>query len=200
MKFRYMNTPEKKAKVLELKKRVQVAENEARKLQVKIEMLTQQQGESVDNGLHGDLLDIMKENTPEIEKAYPEGSFKRLFWEEQLRAASKKDSRQVRWHPLIIRWCLNLKLLSSSAYHAVRTAGFISLPSERTLRDYSNYFKCKAGLEVNQQLHKEAKIDELHESRKFCAIVVDEMKIKENLIYDKFSLASCSLGKLIMSF
>ena len=80
----------------------------------------------------------MKEKTPEIVEAYPEGSFKRLFWEEQLRAASKKDMRQVRWHPLIIRWCLNLKLLSSSAYHAVRTAGFISLPSERTLRDYSN--------------------------------------------------------------
>ena len=36
----------------------------------------------------------MKEKSPEIEKAYPEGSFKRLFWEEQLRAASKKDPRQ----------------------------------------------------------------------------------------------------------
>ena len=187
--FRYMNTPEKKAKVAELKKRATMAENEVRKLQAKIEQLTQQQGDNVENGFHGDLLGIMKEKTPEIVEAYPEGSFKRLFWEEQLRAASKKDMRQVRWHPLIIRWCLNLKLLSSSAYHAVRTAGFISLPSERTLRDYSNYFKCKAGfqLEVNQQLHKEAKVTELQEPRKFCVIVVDEMKIKENLIYDKFS-------------
>ena len=42
-------------------------------------------------------------------------------------------------------------------------------------------------MEVNQQLHKEAKLNDLQESRKFCAIVVDEMKIKENLIYDKFS-------------
>ena len=143
-----MNTPEKKAKVDELKKRVHVAENEVRKLQEKIEKLTEQQGDKVDDDFHGDLLGIMKEKSPEIEKAYPEGSFKRLFWEEQLRAASKKDPRQVRWHPLIIRWCLNLKLKSSSAYHAVLTAGFISLPSERTLRDYSNYFKCKAGFQL----------------------------------------------------
>ena len=187
--FRYLNTPEKKAKVDGLKKRVHVAENEVRKLQEKIEKLTEQQGDKVDDDFHGDLLGIMKEKSPEIEKAYPEGSFKRLFWEEQFRAASKKDPRQVRWHPLIIRWCLNLKLKSSSAYHAVRTAGFISLPSERTLRDYSNYFKCKAGfqLELNQQLHKEAKVNDLQESRKFCSIVIDEMKIKENLIYDKFS-------------
>ena len=79
--------------------------------------------------------------------------------------------------------------MSSSAYRAIRTAGFISLPSERTLRDYSNYIKCKAGfqLELNQQRHKEAKVNDLQESRKFCSIVIDEMKIKENLIYDKFS-------------
>ena len=60
----------------------------------------------MDDDFHGDLLGIMKEKSPDIEKVYPEGSFKRLYWEEQLRAASKKDPRQVRWHPLIIRWCL----------------------------------------------------------------------------------------------
>ena len=97
-----MNTPEKKAKVHKLKRRAHVAENEVRKLQANIEKLTQQQGDSVEGGFHQDLLSIMKEKAPG--KAYPEGSFRRLFWEEQFRAASKKDSRQVRWHPLIVRW------------------------------------------------------------------------------------------------
>ena len=120
----YMNTPEKKAKLDKMKKRVHEAESEVRKLQQKIEQLTREQGESIDSDLHGDLLGIMKD----IDQAYPEGSFARLFWEEQLRAATAKDPHQVRWHPLIIRWCLNLKLLSSSAYHATRTAGFIKLP------------------------------------------------------------------------
>ena len=107
----------------------------------------------MDDALHGDLLNIVQGSSEEIKKMYPEGSFQRLFWEEQLRAARVKDSRQMRWHPLLIRWCLNLKLISSAAYHATRSAGF-KLPSERTLRDYTHYFKSRAGfqIEVNQQL------------------------------------------------
>ena len=127
------------------------------------------------------MVGIMKEKTKDIVQAYPEGSFARLFWEEQLRAATAKDPCQVLWHPLII---LNLKLLSSSAYHATRTAGFIKLPSERKLRDYTHYFQSCSGfqLEVNQQLIKERKLDDLSEHRKYCCLVVDEIKIK-NLVY-----------------
>ena len=90
-------------------------------------------------------------------------SFRRLFWEEQFRVAKTSDPRHMRWHFLIVRWCLNLKLLSSAAYHAARTAGFIKLPSERTLRDYTHYFKHRAGFqqEVNQQLMKESKVHNL---------------------------------------
>ena len=129
----------------------------------------------------------MKEKSEEIHQAYPEGSFGRLFWEEQLRSATAKDARQVRWHPLMIRWCLNLKLLSSSAYHAKRSAGFIKLPSERTLRDYTHYFESKTGFqeEVSDQLRKELKLSELSEQKRYCGIILDEMKVKENLVYDK---------------
>ena len=185
---RYMNTPKKKAKLDKMKKCVHEAESEVRKLQQKIEQLTREQGESIDSDLHGDLLGIMKDKTKDINQAYPEGSFARLFWEEQLRAATAKDPCQVRWHPLIIRWCLNLKLLSSSAYHATRTADFIKLPSERTLRDFT-YFQSRPGfqLEVNQQLLKEGKLDDLPEHRKYCCLVLDEMKMKENLVYNKYT-------------
>ena len=184
---RYMNTPEKKQKIAKLKKRAKSAEVELQKLKVKVKELTQNQGEIIDGAFHDDLFGIMQENNEEVKKKYPEGSFQRLFWEEQINAARVKNSRQIRWHPLIIRWCLNLKLLSSAAYHATRTAGFIKLPSERTLRDYTHYFKSKVGfqLEVTRQLQKEAKIEDLPENRRFCALILDEMKIKENLIYDK---------------
>ena len=73
-----------------------------------------------------------------------EGHWPGLSWRklckvfEQLHAKTTKEFRQVCWHPLIIQWWLNLKLLSSSAYHATRTAGFIKLPSERTLSDYTH--------------------------------------------------------------
>ena len=73
--FRYLNTPEKKAKVVGLKRRVNVAENEVKKLQRKIEAMTEQQGERVDTGLHNDLLKIMEEKSPEIASTYPEGTY-----------------------------------------------------------------------------------------------------------------------------
>ena len=120
---------------------------------------------------------------------FPQGSFRRLFWEEQLKAASQKDPRQMRWHPLIIRWCLNLKLMSSASYHALRSACFVRLPSERTLRDYTHVFKSKSGfqLEVNVALHDESKVEQLPEIKKYCGIILDEMKVKENLVYNKFT-------------
>ena len=34
---------------------------------------------------------------------------------------------------------------------------------------------------------KESKVNELSEQRKYCGIVFDEMKIKENLVYDKYA-------------
>lgn len=94
-----------------------------------------------------------------------------LLWEEQLKAATSKDSRSMRWHPMLINWHLNLKLISSASYHALRTSGFKRLPSERTLRDYSNFIKGKPGFqwEANDQLCKEANIDSLSEEKKCCA-------------------------------
>ena len=114
---RYMTSPEIIGKMKEMKKRIHTAESELRNLQKKLQGLTKQNGEKVDNNLHNDLLSIMRENTDKIRVAYPEGSFNRLFWEEQLQASTANDSRQVRWHPLMTRWCLNMKLLSSATYH-----------------------------------------------------------------------------------
>lgn len=131
----------------------------------------------------------MQEKSDEIKKPIQKKVLKRLFWEKQFRAACAKDSCQVRWYPLVIRWCLNLKLLSSAAYHATRTAGFIRLPSERTLHDYTHYFKSQTGFqqEVNQQLQNEANLEALPKCRRFCGLVVDEMKVYEDLVHNKYT-------------
>lgn len=104
---RYMTTPEKKSKTNKTRRRTQDAEQEVKRLRKKVEKLTQKHGEKIDTDLHEELLSIMNEKTHEVQGVYPEGSFGRLFWEEQLRATKAKDPRQVHWHPLIIRWCLN---------------------------------------------------------------------------------------------
>ena len=144
---RYLNTPEKKAKAADLRKRLHTAEASMKRLSDRICKLTEDHGEVIDDALYSDLLSIMHSYDDEVKKVYPEGSFSRLFWEDQLKAASAKDARQMRWHPLMIKWCLNLKLLSGSAYHALRTSGFVKLPSERTLRDYIHYFSNEPGFQ-----------------------------------------------------
>ena len=72
---------------------------------------------------------------------------------------------------------MNLKLLSSSAYHCLRTSGFVKLPSERTLRDYTHLFKEKTGFqgEVDAMLRKEV---ENEDWKNYVVLLVDEMKVK----------------------
>ena len=55
--------------------------------------------------------------------------------------------------------CL-LKLLSSAAYHSLRTSGFVKLPSEWTLRDYTHFIKSKSGFssELDQFLADECQV------------------------------------------
>ena len=86
---------------------------------------------------------------------------------------------------------MNLKLLSSAAYHSLRTSGFVKLPSERTLRDYTHFFKSKTGFqgEVDAMLKRELKVDEIdaRDMNRYVILLIDEMKIKESLVYDKHS-------------
>ena len=76
-------------------RRVCIAETEVHRLQERLQKLTNDHGTSVDTALNDDLISIMKHKSEEILKAYPEGSFGRLFWEEQLHAATAKDPRQI---------------------------------------------------------------------------------------------------------
>ena len=119
----------------------------------------------VDENLHNDLQAVMKDQSKEISKLFPEGSFRRLFWDEQLKMAKLNNAASMKWHPIMIRWCLNLKLLSSSAYHALRTSRFLKLPSERTLRDYTHFVKTRPGFqaEVDSMLVREAELSDLPE-------------------------------------
>ena len=82
----------------------------------------------------------------------------------------------------MIRWCLNIKLLSTSSYHALRTSGFMQLPSERTLRDYTHYIQARSGFQedINKELVKESKLKDLPNWKKHVVLLLDEMKLKEN--------------------
>ena len=181
----YLNTPQRKRKLEHLQVRASNAEKEVKKLQERIEQCAERNGVQIQPSLNDDFIHIMKENAAHIEENFPEGSFRHLFWEQQFRAAKTKHARQMRWHPCMIRWCLNLKLLSSAAYHSLRTSGFIKLPSERTLRDYTHFIKSKGGFnsELDQLLADELLVENLPYWH--VVLVLDEVKIKESLVFDK---------------
>ena len=99
----------------------------------------------MDSDSHEDLLAIMKENSEKVVAKHPDNSFARLFWSQQLKVAQQKSSRSMRWHPVMVRWCIYLRHISGKGYNLLRDSGCISLPSQRTLRDYTYYNKACTG-------------------------------------------------------
>ena len=70
-------------------------------------------GVDVDDDTHEGLMEIVKQKGDLL---LPPNSFQELFWKQQKEAAAKSDSRSMRWHPLMIRWCLYIHHRSSGAY------------------------------------------------------------------------------------
>lgn len=186
--YRYLNTPERRSRMRQLKSDLDQSKRQIETLKSKIQRLQKEHGIDIDKPLENDLERIMEESTSKVYKSHPPGSFLRLFWDSQLEALKTKDRRQLRWHPMIIKWCLNLKLMSSRTYSALRST--LVLPSERTLRDYTHCFESKAGFddELDKQLMKEAQVDTIQDFQKYVCLVFDEVRVKEGLVYDKHSL------------
>ena len=138
--------------------------------------------------LHDDICAILSKETPSIVDKLPEGSFQKIFWLQQLKA-STCDKRRMRWHPAMIKWCLYLRHQSSKAYELLRDSSAIALPSQRTLRDYTHHIKASTGFsyEVDQQLAAAAKLTTCEEYEKLVVLLLDEMHVREDLIYEKHS-------------
>ena len=118
---RYLSTPEKSKRYTGLRSRFESINKENKRLKETIRFLTQSHGIQLQSDIHADFAKIMEEMTEKVYKDNLEGSFRRMFWDQQMKALNMEDSRQVRWHPAMIKWCLHLKFLSSSAYHACNT-------------------------------------------------------------------------------
>ncbi len=121
--------------------------------------------------------------------------FQYVFWKQQKESLKRKGKCRngMRWHPLIIKWCHYMRHQSGKPYDTLRDLVIISLPSQRTLQDYSNSVKAGAGfsVEVDHQLLEASKLLTSPSYHSLIAILIDEMHIKEDLVYNKQS------GKLI---
>ena len=145
-----------------------------------LEAQIKKDGVGISDSLEKDILKIMGEQNLE---ATPH---MRFFWQQQMKLLqSKKMGR--RYHPQLIRFALSLHGKSPSAYKELRDSRALILPSERILRDYKNYFKPKAGINLDniETLREEA--SSLSEVQRYVVIVMDEMKIQSSLVFDKYS-------------
>ena len=98
--------------------------------------------------------------------------FQKIFWQQQALASSKKDHRGMRWHPLMIKWCIYLRAHSQGAYETLLQSKCIQLPSQRTLRDYSHHLKPGPGFSAK-----------CAEREKYVMQLLDEMHVKQELVY-----------------
>ena len=89
-----------------------------------------------------DISQVMADVSPVVESTFPIDSQRRIFGEQQRKYSVIKDKRQIRRHPLVVRFALNLRYYSGAAYRAIRQSGSIHFPSERTLFDYTHWVKC----------------------------------------------------------
>ena len=115
--------------------------------------------------------------------------FMKLLWDKQQNYINKPAS-SIRYHPMVIKFCLSLATKSSFSYSDLRYdsksgSGILVLPSLRTLRDYKNYIRPQRGFNksIIEELSEKTKL--FSSVEKFIIILFDEMKIQEDLAWDK---------------
>ena len=128
LQFRYLEP-------CELKKRLHNMHNSLTMMKVKIarlEKLKQSiiiKGVQLDEARHTDMVELMESSNKKVHDNYSETSFQRSFWNQQQKAAMHSNSKSMRWHPLMIKWCLYMRHCSSRAYETLRSSGVLQLPS-----------------------------------------------------------------------
>ena len=132
-----------------------------------------------------DMNDLMDEMNESEKQRIARSQFQSIFWNQQRMYNRLQDKRQMRWHPLMIRFALNLKYLSYNAYRAV--GNFLALPSRRTLCDYTHVMSANAGIssEMIVRLKDDMKFDSCDSAEKIVGIMLDEMKVKSGLVFNK---------------
>jgi len=104
--------------------------------------------------------------------------------------ALNTPARQMRWHPLVIRWCWQMYSKSHSHYEDMRQSGFLKLPSGRTLNDYKNFSSASSGWQTSMlELMKSRFVTmKIGKQGLLGGLFVDEVKIKEGLVFDQVHL------------
>lgn len=186
-KYSSLTSEEKSLRLKNIHQSLRRTQQQVKNLEEKISMLVEKNSISLVEDDANDIQSIITEVSPVVEKNFELDSPERIFWEQQAKFNALKNKRQMRWHPLVIRFALNLKYLSTSAYNAARHSGVIHLPSERTLSDYTHWTTPHAGVQHDFIEKLDSFLNDVPCEHRHCALLMDEMKIKSGLVFNKHS-------------
>ena len=132
----------------------------------------------VDHELRNDFRKLFDSSDKEVTP------FMNLFWEQQKKLFSSSRTG-VRYHPMIIRFCLSLAAKSPSCYEELRNSKVLVLPSQRRLKDYRNAIKPRRGFQDEVIEVLKIKTNSYFDVQRYVVLQFDEMKDMENLVLDK---------------
>ena len=110
--------------------------------------------------------------------------FMNLFWQQQKKLFSSSPNG-VRYHPMIIRFCLSLAAKSPSYYEELRNSKVLIPLSKRRLKDYRNAIKPKRGFQMEVINELKYMTDSYFDVQRYVILLFDEMKVTANLVFDK---------------
>lgn len=192
--YRFLDTPQKLQRLRNMHAVIVKQKSQIKSLQEKIERQFHSNGVSVDDEMNDGLAKLLTMYEKEATKDKGNDTFQKIFWMQQLKALTLKSKSSVRWHPLIIRWALYLHHRSSGAYETLRKSGVLLLPSSRTLTDYRHLSPSSSpgfSTTADIQLLDMIKLARPKHLAKYVFILIDEIYLKEGLVYNK------STGSLI---
>lgn len=186
--YRYIDTPTRLTRIKNLHSLVRKQIRQIKNLEERSSHSMKAAGIKVNDSMHDELSMLINKYSNDVTEKNGEESFQSIFWVQQLKPLSVRKKTQIKWHPLIIRWALYLHYKSSGAYEALRNSGVINLPTTRTLRDYCHFSShCQAGFSAiaDQQLLELIKQRKYTHLAKYVILLIDEMYLKEGLVYEK---------------
>ena len=184
--YRYLDNEELKMRLCNVQREKRGVQRSLKRLKEKLSSKIEDEGLELHEDDYNDLTTFFEEADKNVNKLTRE-HFQKIFWEQQMHYNKLKCKKRMRWHPLMIRFALNLKYLSNSAYRAL--GNFIALPSQRTLCDYTHVMKVKSGVcyPMIARLKRDMDFENSTDAHKMVGVMFDEMKVKSGLVFNKQS-------------
>jgi hypothetical protein len=122
-----MKTPERLSALRNARLTLRKRDRRIAYIKRKLDSLTLERGVAVESDVQLEIQGVIERESLQME-SLGNSDFRRIFWEQQVAALKVKGPKGMHWHPLFLRWCLNLSRVSPKAYEIMRESGIKGTP------------------------------------------------------------------------